>query len=198
MLARHAERLAEPARPGAEQARVVERRGAPASRRAPASARARGSAPRSATPSVVADEVQAPVDPVGAVDVGVAGRQEHRRVARGAAGCRSRARPGPRGRRPRPRRSRRPRRRRSSSAPISSRRDLVRATRRLIFTACRTSGSRAVRASRRRNLTMQSTPPETIEKRSEVSDASTPASRSPRLGALATCMNSIPHRRPRR
>src|SRR6478736_6705318 len=46
--------------------------------------------------------------------------------------------------------------------------------------------------------TMQNSPPDTIEKRSEVSDASTPASRSPRLGALATCMNSMPFRRPRR
>ena len=46
--------------------------------------------------------------------------------------------------------------------------------------------------------TMQRKPPETIEKRSDVSDASTPASRSPRLGALATCVNSIPESRPRR
>ena len=46
--------------------------------------------------------------------------------------------------------------------------------------------------------TTQSTPPETIEKRSDVSDASTPASRSPRFGALATCVNSIPDSRPRR
>ena len=58
----------------------------------------------SADPSSLADEVQAPVDPVGAVDVRVPGRAEHRRgCAASARG--SRGSPGPRRRRPRPRRS---------------------------------------------------------------------------------------------
>ena len=46
MRARHAQRLAQLAGPGAQQARVVQRRAARASRRAPPAARARGSAPR--------------------------------------------------------------------------------------------------------------------------------------------------------
>ena len=46
--------------------------------------------------------------------------------------------------------------------------------------------------------TTHRTPPETTEKRSEVSDASTPASTSPRFGALATWANSMPCRRPSR
>ena len=46
--------------------------------------------------------------------------------------------------------------------------------------------------------TMQSTPPETTEKRIEVRAASTPASTSPRFGALATWANSIPESRPSR
>src|SRR5437868_3268679 len=45
---------------------------------------------------------------------------------------------------------------------------------------------------------MQATPPETTEKRRLVSEATTPASRLPSDGALATWANSIPERRPRR
>ena len=54
------------------------------------------------------------MDAVGAVDVRVPGRAEHRRVALGAARG-TRARPDPRGRTPRPRRSGRRRRRRAAS-----------------------------------------------------------------------------------
>ena len=52
-----------------------------------------------------AHEVEAPVDAVGAVDVGVAAGEEHRRVARGAAVAEAVRRRDPRGRTPRPRRS---------------------------------------------------------------------------------------------
>ena len=44
---------------------------------------------------------------------------------------------------------------------------------------------------------MQAMPPVTTEKRRLVSDASTPASRLPSEGALATCASSIPDMRPR-
>ena len=43
----------------------------------------------------------------------------------------------------------------------------------------------------------QRNPPDTIEKRRLVSDATTPASTLPSVGALATCMNSMPVSRPR-
>ena len=45
--------------------------------------------------------------------------------------------------------------------------------------------------------TTQRIPPETIEKRRLVSDATTPASRFPRAGVEATWANSIPETRPR-
>ena len=71
--------------PAAEEPRVVVAAPRRASRRARASARARGRAPRWRVPSLLADEVQAPVDAVRAVDVGAAGRAEHGRVPRGPA-----------------------------------------------------------------------------------------------------------------
>jgi len=78
------ERLAEPAWPAAEQPWVVE---------APALAHQveavswleRAHEHRVRNSLAFADEVQAPVDPVRAVDVGVAWRPEHRSVPLGAA-----------------------------------------------------------------------------------------------------------------
>ena len=82
MSARDPECLAEAARAGAEEARV-----------GGAAARSHRVEPRrrleraeqhcARLPLAVADEIHAPVDPVRAVDVDVAGRAEHRRVARG-------------------------------------------------------------------------------------------------------------------
>ena len=75
----------------------------------------------------LADEVQAPVDAVRAVDVRVAGRPEHRRVAL-ACGPGNRARRDPLRRRPRPPRSARRRRHEQGDAD-ELRRDLVDAAR---------------------------------------------------------------------
>src|SRR5258708_5064251 len=50
----------------------------------------------------------------------------------------------------------------------------------------------------RRVPNTQAMPPLTIENRSDVADATTPASTLPSGGALATCMNSIPVKRRRR
>ncbi len=192
---RHAERLAEPARPGAEE------RGSSTPRRSRISSspsrrleRAHEHGARDAF--VPTNDVQAPVDAVRAVDVGVRRRRGTSRRCGPCAGCRSRAQRDPRGRRPRPRRSPRRRRRRSSSRPDQLRRDLMGATRQI--ERRHSGGTSGARARLRRTRAIQATPPETIENRSDVSDASTPASRSPRLGALATCMNSIPSSRPRR
>ena len=68
---------------------------------------------RARGPFRLADEVQAPVHAVGAVDVGVAGRAEHRGVPGGAAAVAVR-RADRRARRPRPRRSARRHRRRGA------------------------------------------------------------------------------------
>ena len=84
MLAGDAERLAEASRPGCEQPNVVEP--APLAHELEAVGRLeRPDQHRCGAPFLLADEVQAPVDPVGAVDVRVPGRSEHRRVARRAA-----------------------------------------------------------------------------------------------------------------
>ena len=109
-------------------------RAGPGPSRAAAGRRARGARASRSSPCVgssaristalgdalfLADEVEAPVDPVRAVDVGVAGRAEHRRVPLGAAAV-AVARRVLAGRRPRPRRSRPPTPSTSSVAPISS------------------------------------------------------------------------------
>ena len=81
MLARHVERLAEPARPGAEQARSVETAAPPHD----VDAVHRLERPDQDCCSVslaLTDEVQAPVDAVRPVDVRMAGWAEHRRVPR--------------------------------------------------------------------------------------------------------------------
>jgi hypothetical protein len=76
VLARDAERLAETARAGAEEARVIEP--APLTHRVDAVGRLeRAQQDCGRHTLVAADEVQAPVDAVGAVDVGVPGRTEH-------------------------------------------------------------------------------------------------------------------------
>ena len=76
VLARDAERLAQTPRPGGEQSVVVE--AAPLAHQLEPSGRLESpDQHRCGAPLVLADEVQAPVDPVGAVDVGVAGRAEH-------------------------------------------------------------------------------------------------------------------------
>ena len=109
VLAGHAERLAEPARSGGEQPRVVESRAARASPRGRRSARAPGSAPRRRFP---------PPRRRGSGTSGfrTSGRRTRGRPARtsmrsAACGHESRALPDPRSRRPRPRRSGRRRRR---------------------------------------------------------------------------------------
>ena len=151
VLARDAERLAEPARARSRAAARRRGRAAPASRRA----RASGSSARiehgARDALVLAHEVEAPVDAVGAVDVGVAraGRTSTRcaRCARG-----SRAPPGPRGRRPRPRRSARRRRRRrarrrsarGATSWTLAREERGRAAR--LRRALRVSGARSTRA----------------------------------------------------
>ena len=81
VVARDAERLAEPSRAGAEQPRIDETASLlhqldPVRRLEPSDQH------RRCTPLVLADEVQAPVDAVRAVDVCAAGRAEHRRVPR--------------------------------------------------------------------------------------------------------------------
>ena len=79
-----AERLAQPPRPGAEQPLVPD----PAPRAhhvEPLRRLERADQHRIRDADVLADEVQAPVDPVRAVDVRVPGRAEHRRVALGPA-----------------------------------------------------------------------------------------------------------------
>src|SRR5262249_46176337 len=77
------ERLAELPRARAERPDVVE--AAPLPRPARPLRRLEGPDERRLRDAfVAAHEVQAPVDPVRAVDVGVAGRPEHRCVARGA------------------------------------------------------------------------------------------------------------------
>ena len=84
MLARDAECLAEPARPAAEEPWVVEP--APLAHRVETVRRLeRAHEHRVRDALVLADEVQAPVDPVRAVDVRVAGRAEHRGVPLGTA-----------------------------------------------------------------------------------------------------------------
>ena len=65
------------------------------------------------------------------------------------------------------------------------------------FTGVVAKQDREERRRSRRVPTMQPMPPETIEKRRLVSCATTPASRLPSDGVLATCANSIPPRRPR-
>ena len=188
--------------PRAEQTIGDRRRAARASRRD----RAVGSSARTQDGGghalLLADEVQAPVDAVRAVDVRVAARQEHRAVPRACGGSRTRARPGRPGGTPRPRRSPRRRRRRRArrrSAPARPRAPAAGRTPPSLVAAAgsrRSGGTRGRASAAATQPTMQSTPPETTEKRSEVSEARTPASRSPRFGAPATCANSIPVRRP--
>ena len=90
VLARHAQRLAEPARAGREQSDVVET--APVAHPVEAMGRLqRPQQDRRRRALLLADEVEAPVDPVGAVDVRVARRAEHdgvprRPAAEGVAG----------------------------------------------------------------------------------------------------------------
>ena len=119
-----------------------------------------------------ADEVQAPVDAVGAVDVGVAAGQEHRGVP-----LRAPVAEAVRGGivvvvgldlddHARRRRRRRARRRSAPARPRAGSR------RRSEGHGCRSAGSPAARAPSQRSPPMQSTPPETTENRSEVSEAS--------------------------
>jgi len=84
VLARHGERLAEAARPRCEQARVVDR-ASPAHLVQAVRRLERAHEHRGGDVLSIADEVQAPVDAVRAVDVGMPGRPEHRRVPCGAA-----------------------------------------------------------------------------------------------------------------
>ena len=87
---RDPERLAQPTRARAEQPYVVDP--APRAHRVEPRSRARARGSGSARDARrAADEVEAPVDPVGAIDVGMAGRAEHRRVPRrpSAEGVRS-------------------------------------------------------------------------------------------------------------
>src|SRR5204862_1700132 len=80
VLARQRERLAEPARPGAEEPARLE--AAALLHRLDAGERLeRPDQNRVRDALRLADEVETPVDAVGAVDVRVAGRAEHRRVA---------------------------------------------------------------------------------------------------------------------
>src|SRR5438874_2972588 len=84
VLAGNAERLAEPARARAEETLVLEP--PPAAHRLQAVGRLeRADQHRVGDALGLADEVDAPMDPVGAVDVGVAGWAEHRSVPGGAA-----------------------------------------------------------------------------------------------------------------
>ena len=85
MLARDAERLAQPPRARGRAARASS---SPRRRRIcsrPSRRLERADQHRGGAPLLLADEVQAPVDPVGAVDVRVPGRPEHRGVPRCAA-----------------------------------------------------------------------------------------------------------------
>src|SRR5438105_4915116 len=81
VLACHAERLAEPAGAGAEEAQVVEAASS-THRLHPFDGLDRPQEHGRGDALLAADEVDAPVDAVRAVDVGVPGEAEHRRVAR--------------------------------------------------------------------------------------------------------------------
>ena len=82
VLAGDPERLTEAARPRAQEPGVVEP--APRAHRVETLGRLEGANQDRARHSLrLADEVEAPVDAVGAVDVRVAGRAEHRSVAGG-------------------------------------------------------------------------------------------------------------------
>ena len=123
VLARHPERLAQPARTSAEQTRIRRAPDAPHLVEPLASARARGSARhRRRLPHRTRSSGTS-----GCRTSGTRTRGRRRGTSRRCApcaGCRSRARQGPRGRRPRPRRSRRRRRRRRArrrSAPARPR-----------------------------------------------------------------------------
>ena len=112
------ERLAEAARAGAEQALVVE--AAPLAHLLEARRRLERADERGLGDSLAAaHEVEAPVDAVRAVDVGVPGRAEHRAVA-GRGPAEAVARRIAWRRRPRPRRCARRPRRRGASPPTSS------------------------------------------------------------------------------
>ena len=84
MLAGDRERLAEPARAGAEETLVVQT-SPPAHLVEPMGRLERPDEDRVGDALWLADEVDAPVDPVRAVDVRVAGRAEHRGVTLGQA-----------------------------------------------------------------------------------------------------------------
>ena len=133
----------------------------------------------------------------------MAGRAEHRRVAR-RRGRGSSGSPGPRGRRPRPRRSGRRRRRRAASrrsararprAP-SGRRSRGRAVTRVARLRV-VADERGQRERDHGGAGDAEDAPETIEKRTLVSDATTPASTLPSSASLATWANSMPVSRPR-
>ena len=197
MLARDAERLAEPPRPGAEQPRVVEP--APLAHRLEPVRRLERPHEHGARDALVlADEVQAPVDAVGAVDVRVPGRAEHRGVARGTAAVAVA-------------------RRvlvvvgldlddRAADAVDEQRRADQR--RRDLVDAAgeepQPGSARVVadeggdgKGDQRRYRRRRASPPETIEKRRLVSEATSPASTLPSAGVAATCANSMPETRPR-
>src|SRR5712691_3530494 len=79
-----AERLAQPPRTRAQQP-LVGRTAAPAHGGKPERRRECADQDGAGDAFRLADEIEAPVDAVGAVDIGVTGRTEHHRVARGAA-----------------------------------------------------------------------------------------------------------------
>ena len=91
--ARDAERLGQPAGPGAEQPHVGGA-AAPMHRGEAFGRLQRADQHRARRTRALADEIHAPVDAVGAIHIGVAGRAEHHGVARGLAAIGMRGRIG--------------------------------------------------------------------------------------------------------